>query len=886
VIIQFKDYIQHYGTPRHSGRYPWGSGKDPDQHHRSTSFLQRVDELKKQGLTDAEVAKGMGLKSTTQLRAQKSIAINEQKQQRINMATRLSEKGMSNVSIGERMGINESSVRSLLNPDLQRKANVLEATSNMIREQVEKKGYVDIGAGVENQLGISQTKFRTAVAILKEEGYSTHYFSVPQLGTGKNTSHIMLAKPDIPWSEVNTAVREGRTHQITDYSKDGGKTYEKLPPLTSISSKRVGVNYAEDGGTKADGVIYVRPGVKDVSLGNSSYAQVRIPVDGTHYIKGMAVYKDDLPDGVDLVFNTNKSRSEGKKGVMKEMEKTPDGKVDLDNPFGASILRRQGHMSIVNEEGKWDEWSKNLPSQMLSKQNPDLAKQQLNLTYERRRKELDEISSLTNPVVKRKLLESFADETDSAAVHLKAANLPKQATKVLLPITKIKEHEIYAPSFRDGERVALVRFPHGGTFEIPQLTVNNRNPEGRKLLGPQAKDAVGIHHKVAERLSGADFDGDTALVIPNNRKLITSTPALEGLKGFDPRASYPAYSGMPRMKPETKQKEMGKITNLIADMSIHGANSDEMSRAVRHSMVVIDAEKHHLDYKSSAKDNSIAALKSKYQGGPTSGASTLITRAGSEQRVTKRKLRPASQGGPIDPVTGHKVYVDDPKATFVTKEGKTVTRTEKSKKLAETHDAHTLSSGTPIEKIYADHSNSLKALANDARKEILVTKNNPYSPSAKAVYSNEVVTLNAKLNTALRNKPLERQAQILANATVSAKRQANPDMDDDTLKKIKNQALDESRIRTGAQKQRIVITQDEWNAIQAGAISSHKLSEILDKSDLDTVRQLATPRERTVMTSVKQARAKSMLASGYTQADIADALGVSLTTLKTFINEG
>jgi hypothetical protein len=137
-----------------------------------------------------------------------------------------------------------------------------------------------------------------------------------------------------------------------------------------------------------DGVIFVRPGVKDLSMGAAPYAQVRIAVDGTHYLKGMAVYKDDLPPGVDLQFNTNKSDTGNKLDAMKEVKRNKDdGSVDMDNPFGASISHQIGDrdhtgkitkltsvMNIVNEEGKWSEWSRNLSSQMLSKQRPALAK--------------------------------------------------------------------------------------------------------------------------------------------------------------------------------------------------------------------------------------------------------------------------------------------------------------------------------------------------------------------------------------------------------------------------------------------------------------------------------------------------------------------------------
>jgi hypothetical protein len=636
-----------------------------------------------------------------------------------------------------------------------------------------------------------------------------------------------------------------------------------------VSSKRVGIRYAEEGGANADGVIYVRPGVKDISLGGSQYAQVRVAVDGTHYLKGMAMYKDDLPDGVDLMFNTNKSDTGNKLDALKKLKDDPD------NPFGAVISRQSGAMNIVNEEGNWSNWSKSLSSQMLSKQSPSLAKSQLDMTYSVKKQEFDEISRLTNPAVKKRLLESFADDADSSAVHLKAAALPRQGSHVILPIESMKSTEIYAPNYRDGERVVLIRYPHGGKFEIPELTVNNRQPEAKKLLG-NAADAVGISHKVAERLSGADFDGDTVLVIPNNSNRVKSEPALEGLKNFDPM-KYKLPDDSPNMSPRTKQVEMGKVSNLITDMTIRGANNAELARAVRHSMVVIDAEKHHLDYKQSAIDNNIGQLKEKYQPNQNSkkgGASTLISRATAETRVAERK-----ESYTIDKDTGRKVYKETG-ATYVDAKGNVVKRTSRSQQLAETDNAHTLSSGTPIEKLYADHSNKLKSLANDARRDMVNTKNTPYSPSAKAAYSSEVASLNSKLNTALRNAPRERQAQVIANATYSAKLRANPDMDPAEKKKIKSQALAEARARAGAKKQGIEITDTEWAAIQAGAITSNKLTEILRNADLDQVKKLATPKSELLMSSAKTNRAKAMLASGYTQAEVADALGVSVTTLK------
>jgi DNA-binding CsgD family transcriptional regulator len=897
----------HYGILRRSGRYPWGSGEaGKTGSTRNRSFLDDVDKLKKEGMTEAEIARGFGI-TTTELRAKKRIAIAEQTRERIISTQRMKDRGWSNSAIARRQGRNESSVRADLEPGRLDRVDAVQTTANMLKDQLTQKKYLDIGVGVENQLGITNDRLKTAVAMLKEEGYTVHNIKVEQLGTGKFTTRKVLAPPNTTLSEVQK--NRSEIQLISGYSEDHGRSYLNIQPPLNITSRRVKVNYVEDGGAKADGVIYVRPGVKDVSLGSDRYAQVRIAVDGTHYLKGMAVYKDDLPDGVDLVFNTRKSRKEGWKTDSNKISDDPD------LPFGAIVRQIHGPdgkvssaMNIVGSptkegagaEGYWDTWSKNLSSQFLSKQDPKLAQQQLDLTFERRMREFNEINSLTNPTVRKELLLRFADSTDSAAVHLNAANMPRQATKVLLPIPSLKETEVYAPSMRDGERVALIRHPHGGTFEIPQLTVNNRNREARKIIGTNAIDAIGINHKVAAHLSGADFDGDTVLVIPNNRRQIKSTDPLEGLVGFDPHSyKLPADSPIPRISPGRKQFEMGNVSNLITDMTLHDAPTDELARAVRHSMVVIDSEKHGLDYKRSEQVNGILQLKEKYQGGKKAGASTLISRATSDLWINEKIPRPAAQGGPIDKVTGKKVYVEtgrmisvrkrvtDPttgKVTYVPT-GKTKPAQIHTVKLAEEENAFKLSSGTIMEGVYAEHSNKLKALANTARKEALPLKGTPYSPSAKKVYSNEVASLNAKLNVALKNAPLERQAQALANLELAQKRQAHPGMEPDEIKKIKQAALNKARNRTGAGKTKVVVTKSEWDAIQAGAISTNRLEKIMKNSDLDSIKYLAMPRHTIKMTNTMKRRAQRMLDSGYTQIEVADQLGIGLTTLKVGLNE-
>lgn len=889
VVVQEKDYLAHYGILRRSGRYPWGTGGNTEK--RSRSFMDYIRELFGRGLTESQIAQGLSTDevpfTTTDLRAAKTIALNQIKQADIAQATRLKDRGWSNTAIAERMygsASKESNVRALLAPGAKDKADNLTAISNMLREQVDKKTYIDIGANVEHQINVPRGKLDVAAAMLKEDGgYTIHTFKVPQQTTGKETRMKVLCPPGTTQKEA--WLNRDKVQQIVGHSEDSGRTFLGIYPPKSIDSSRVQVKYHEDGGSEADGVMYVRPGVKDVSLGGNNYAQVRVLVNGTHYIKGMAVYKDDLPDGVDIQFNTNKSSTGNDLDALKKINKD-----DPDNPFGSYIKRQvtetdskgktkaASAMNIVNEEGDWGDWSRSLSSQMLSKQSPQLAKEQLEGAYRQRKEQLDEINKLTNPTVRKKLLETYAEDLDKASFELKAKPMPGQASQVILPVNSLKDNEIYAPNFKHGDTVVLVRHPHGGIFEIPTLKVNNNHPESKKLIGPQAKDAVGINSKVAARLSGADFDGDSVLVIPNGSGKIKTADALEGLKGFDPQRAYPKYEGMKVMSAARKQQEMGNISNLITDMTIRGASPDEIARAVRHSMVVIDAEKHELNYRQSAIDNGIVSLKRKYQEGGNKGASTLISRAKSQKFVDERKPRPAEEGGPVDPATGRKVFVKTGR-TYTDSKGKVRPRQTQTTKLADTDDAHTLSSGQPIEKIYADHSNLLKGLANSARKSAVHTKSIPYSPSAAKTYAKEVASLDAKLKVALRNSPLERQAQIIAGTHVKAKRQANPNMEKDELKKIQRQALAEARLRMGAKKESVEINWDEWNAIQAGAISPSKLGDILNNSDIDQVKKMALPKQKLLMSSSKKTRATAMLKGGATRAEVAAALGVSLSTL-------
>ena len=914
--------LMHYGIPRRSGRYPWGSGKESYQ--RTGDFIARIEELKSKGLTEKEVAQAFGL-TTTQLRAQSSLAKAERRATDVARAKALREKGLSLNQIAAEMGFkNDSSVRSLLNERSAQKMDEAVNVAKLLKKHIDEKGMIDVGAGIERELGVSKEKMIQALYMLELEGYPTYSGGVDQVTNAGKRTTIKVIGP--PGTEHKDIYDYSKVHTIKDYNTLTGEAdvYSFKYPA-SVDLKRIHIRYAEDGGVTKDGTIEIRRGVPDLDLGNSHYSQVRILAGDKSYLKGMAVYKDDdnFPPGTDIVFNTNKKRGTPPEKVFKDIKDDPE------NPFGSKIKANgqsyytdkdgKRKLSAINkraDEGDWNDWADGLPSQFLSKQSLPLIKKQLGLSKANKLAELEDIMSITNPTVKKHLLASYADDVDAAAVHLKAAALPRQKYQVILPIDSLKDTEVYAPNFKNGEQVALVRFPHGGRFEIPLLTVNNKNKDAIEMIGKNPKDAVCINSKVAERLSGADFDGDTVLVIPNNSKnRIKSAPELEGLKGFDNKAEYPAREGMKVMPKASIGREMGIISNLITDMTLKGATNEEMTRAVKHSMVVIDAYKHKLDYKKSEADNGIAALKKRYQttidedgNVHTGGASTLLSKAKGSERVAKRigtpKINekgkpwydpdeaegallynrvPNKKGTPdYDPTQPEGKYIVRKPQTYIDKHGKEQIRTEKSTKMMEARDARKLSSGTPQEELYADYANSLKAMANTARKAITTAGKQEYSAEANKKYAHEVAKLKSKLNIALLNAPKERQAQLLANSIVKEKKASNPDMEPEQLKKIKQDALTRARDKFGAKREAIIIEDDEWTAIQAGAISETVLNKIIQNADIDSLRAKATPRDNKVLTDVKLNRLKAMKASGHTNAEIAEALNIAASTVAKY----
>lgn len=958
------DSLAHYGTPRRSGRYPWGSGNNPTQ--RTGDFLSRVESLKKKGWTETpeNIMQEFGMK-TGQYREEKGKCQTERRMTNIKTAQSISgDIGLNTLTgnpqysaIAAKMGVNESTVRGWLAPDAKTKTNQAKEVADFIKTKIDEKGMIDVGSGVEAELGISRTKLDRALSLLSDDGYVVVSGGVKQpTNPGQQTTQRVICPPDTPYKvndkgiKVSSAIYDfENVHSLKEYtSHDGGKTFDKLVYPKSVDSSRINIRYADDKGAdgitgiEKDGIIELRRGVNDLSLGTSRYSQVRILVDGTHYIKGMAVYADKMPDGVDIVFNTNKPKGTPMTKVLKEIKSDPD------NPFGALIKaggqsyyedkdgKRQ--LSAINkraDEGDWSEWKDSLPSQFLSKQTKTLAKKQLQEAINNKMDEYNSIMELTNPTIKKHLLYKFADECDSAAVHLQAAALPGQKYHVIIPINTLKDTEVYAPGYTDGTKLALVRYPHGGTFEIPILTVNNKNPLGKKIVPPDSIDAIGITKAVADRLSGADFDGDTVMTIPthNGKVKITSTPELLGLKGFDAKYEYETIKGtdgnyysaksgrkiIPMKNEKTgtdsTQIEMGKISNLITDMTLGGASDHEKAQAVRHSQVVIDAAKHKLDYKQSEIDNNIKSLKNKYQRTVNpdgtikvgSGASTIISRASGQETILKRQGTPhinkkgtdwydptVPEGSYVYKVADNLTY----ERTIVNKRTgetttKTLTRKQRSTKMAEVHDANELVSAAkhPMELVYADYANTMKDLARKSRLDYTNIDKIAYDRDAARVYAKETASLKEKVTQSSLNKPKEREVLRRANVEIEAKKAAYQEetgtkMKPGDVKKVSQVAVSKYRNEVNAitrKERNIDITDNEWKAIQSGAVSETTLTKILNNTDISELRQRAMPRKTSSLTTAQVNRVKSLQNQGYSLSEIASKMGTSTTAISSYL---
>lgn len=244
-----------------------------------------------------------------------------------------------------------------------------------------------------------------------------------------------------------------------------------------------------------------------------------------------------------------------------------------------------------------------------------------------------------------------------------------------------------------------------------------------------------------------------------------------------------------------------------------------------------------------------------------------------------------------DPKTGEVTYTNK-SGTIAYRANK---RQQESTNMAETDDARTLVStyNHKMEHLYADFANDMKALGNKARLEMTESGKVAYDPAAKKKYEQEVNDLMDKLTTARLNTTRERAAQRSANAEIAAKKKEyesthnGESMKGADAKKLAQQTLTKYRNEYGSIARRdrnIEITDREWEAIQAGAISETKLKQILNNTDIDKLRERATPRATNTISEAKTARIQAMAASNYTLSEIAQKLGVSTSAVSAVLN--
>jgi predicted transcriptional regulator len=200
--------LMHHGMPRRSGRYPYGSGEDPYQGCRD--FLGRVKEMKANGMSERDIAEAMGLvnekgePSSTLLRREMTIAKDEVRIYQVQTAKRLKEKeGMGATEIGRQMGLPESTVRSLLDAGKEAKMYQSRETADFIRDMIEKKGMIDVGTGVEKELGISKEMLEVAITRLQDEGYPVYKGGIPQAtNPGQQTNQRVICPKGTEHKEI------------------------------------------------------------------------------------------------------------------------------------------------------------------------------------------------------------------------------------------------------------------------------------------------------------------------------------------------------------------------------------------------------------------------------------------------------------------------------------------------------------------------------------------------------------------------------------------------------------------------------------------------------------------------------------------------------------
>ena len=232
------DILAHYGTKRHSGRYPWGSGDNPYQH--SGDWLSRIDQMRRNGMSEKDIADGEGM-SIKDLRAYESIAKQYRKVDDLARIKSLQADGLNNSEIARKLGVNESTIRSMLEREEKFRNESAFSTAEFLRNQIDSKGPIDIGKGVEAELHVSRDRLDQARYILEGEGYTFYPLGVPQVtNPGQQTNFQIICPPGMTYKEAYDAAKNNGVHYIHEYaSNDGGETFKTFQYPSSLDSKRI-----------------------------------------------------------------------------------------------------------------------------------------------------------------------------------------------------------------------------------------------------------------------------------------------------------------------------------------------------------------------------------------------------------------------------------------------------------------------------------------------------------------------------------------------------------------------------------------------------------------------------------------------------------------------
>ena len=258
-------YLMHYGTPRHSGRYPWGSGEHP---YQGENFYTATKKLKDSGLSEVEIAKLYGM-STTEYRKRRSLAKTEHKEKLRALNAQLEQEGLNRSERARKLGVNESTVRSWENENSIKREQIVSSTKEVLERNIAEKKYIDVGDGVASGMGITKNRLDTAVQAMVDDGYELHNIKVEQVNNpGKFTTVAVLCEPGTTKKQLYEHSHEiGLVNEKFDNSH--GLTSLGMKPPKSISGKKVQVVTLQEGGADKDGLIEIRRGAKGLDMGNA-----------------------------------------------------------------------------------------------------------------------------------------------------------------------------------------------------------------------------------------------------------------------------------------------------------------------------------------------------------------------------------------------------------------------------------------------------------------------------------------------------------------------------------------------------------------------------------------------------------------------------------------